>query len=44
MKRKDEEQDETLYELASLIAIYSNPQMFPFDIGKLSEEERLKIA
>jgi hypothetical protein len=35
------EQDETLYELATLIAAYSNPHMFR-DLKELPEEERLK--
>ena len=32
---------DTLCGLATLIAAYSNPQMFPFDIGTLPEAERL---
>jgi hypothetical protein len=37
----DIEQDETLYELARLIAAYSNPHMF-MDLKEMSEEEILK--
>ncbi len=36
-----DELDEALATLATLIAAYSNPQMFPFDIGTLPEAERL---
>lgn len=39
MEVTDKESDETLYVLATLIAAYSNPQVHPFDIGTLSEDE-----
>jgi len=35
----ENEMNETLYVLATLIAAYSNPHMFPFDLAKLPEIE-----
>lgn len=40
MMEQDIPQDETLYTLATLIAAYTNPHLFPFDLAKLSEVER----
>ena len=36
---EDRLQDETLYALATLIAAYTNPHMFPFDLAQVPEAE-----
>jgi hypothetical protein len=42
MKTDEDELKEDLYMLATMIAIYTNPHMYPFDaLSKLPEAERL---